>query len=1016
MASLTAPGAMAGDMRIRRPSGPTIRPPSTLPSTTQLNGWRTAYLAGNNGNEADLKTAHLQLADTNRFTTCMAAAQGSTMGGNDDTPPGIELVFQSSIRYPINSISFSDRFIATGNEKGLSMLYSVDPQALLGARNTSSGDSGRAMKMVATYRNKISRAPEIPVPGTLVSSRRIICTDFEPVTGAGNNSGATQRFLSTAGPVVHIWDVNEHRVPIRDERISHSQITAASWQPFPFSQLVAAGTVDKTLSVLDLRKQGKAAVWRSRGAHRASINAVQWSPFIPYWLATAGDDYNVNVWDLRYTSGPVFTMPEHQHRVMALCWSNTHSDMLSTGSTDRHWRLWSLRASQGSDNLLERDPGKRPGSYSGSTSVTASLLADFNQKMTGSVVGVCCPSMFDNTYFSCTTKGELTACQLSEEALEGVAIHRFSAANHPNEYEIEQLAYQREFSEAITCFTRLAKQDLRSSDTAEELRNLAAVLLPKDPLTWDGWTIPPMASSQSSGTARHRMLPHKADMDQALQGFLSDIRQYTYGLPPNARPRHIPVQLNLVQDVLARLSAGSDVRDIEVMVKNSDWKGLVKERSRIEKGVRLAPRAYNIPFLRSLIKVILPQDCLVALELGHHIVRTYLEARRTQSSTLADLSALIQLLLYPTVYDTESKSTARPPSPQAQRGVHSPRKTDATTEELPVARRRLYYLLRDSPRAACGMIRLETLVQKTVLQGGPQSQVAEAISKLLLPTPFTVSSGAMRLYLNSLVQIRQYDEYLVHVSHLIPQFQGFELADILQKQARDIVVPRWAKQLKLIVQSVQQDFLNLEITLYRDILNKLAKVLTRSYQPSAYENYADRHPPADDQGSVPGLPVAVLVDYFNRIGHGFFRLLELMLSQKEEAEDVTREIRPLLAIWTDFLYRPQWKADDQWAKLEASVDSSSTSTPLSPSSSTTNPHHLHPPATSLGQLKKRSLQVKKNSMSSHPGLENSQGESGDSSDTPESVQTSVFYYPPAEGEQVKVVVEALDRIRGYFYA
>ncbi|KAJ1653860.1 hypothetical protein IWQ61_006109 [Dispira simplex] len=943
-----------------------MRPPSTLPSTAQLNGWRTAYLAGDNSNEA--------------------------------------------------SISFSDRFIATGNEKGLSMLYSVDPQTLLGAQNSNAGDTGRAMKMVATYRNKIGRAPEIPVPGTLVSSRRIICTDFEPVTGAGNNSGATQRFLSTAGPVVHIWDVNEHSVPIRDERISHAQVTAASWQPFPFSQLVAAGTVDKTLSVLDLRKQGKAVVWRSRSAHQAPINAVQWNPFIPYWLATAGDDYNVNIWDLRHTFGPMFTVPEHQHQVTALCWSNTHSDMLSTGSTDRHWRLWSFRVSQASDNLLERTPGKRPGSYSGSTSVTASLLADFNQKMTGSVVDVCCPSMFDNTYFSCTTKGELTACQLSEEALEGVAIHRFSAANHPNEYEIEQLAYQREFSEAITCFTRLAKQGLRSSDTVEELQNLATVLLPKDPLTWDGWTIPPMASSQSSVTARHRMLPHKADMDRVLQGFVNDIRRYTYGLPPNARPRHVPVQLNLVQDVLARLSAGSDVRDVEVMVKNGDWKGLVKERSRIETGVRLAPQAYNIPFLRTLIKVILPQDCLVALELGHHIVHTYLEARRTQSSTLVDLSAMIQLLLYPTVYDAESKTTVRPPSPQARRGVHSPRKANPALEGLPVARRRLYYLLQDSPQAACGMIRLETLVQKTVLQGGPQSQMAQAISKLLLPTPFTVSSGAMRLYLNSLVQTRQYDEYLVHVSHLIPQFQGFELADILQKQATDIVVPRWAKQLKLILQSVQQDFLNLEITLYRDILNKLAKVLTRSYQASAYENYSDRHPPVDDQGSVPGLPVAVLVDYFNRIGHRFFRLLELMLNQKEEAEDVTREVRPLLAIWTDFLYRPQWKADDQWAEVETSVNSSPTPAPLSPSSSTTHPHHLDSPAKNLDQLKKRSLQAKKNSVLPNVSLEHSQSDPGDSWDTPESVQSSVFYYPPAEGEQVKVIVEALEKIRSYFYA
>ncbi|KAJ1912233.1 hypothetical protein IWQ60_009753 [Tieghemiomyces parasiticus] len=952
---------------------------------SHLNDWRSSFLAGDNASQSELKTARLVLPDKAQFTTCIAASQTSallavgsggpspnlfvvkgqaaTLESDDGTVPSMELKAQASSRYPTHSVAFSDRHIVTGNDRGVNLLYTVDTEALLSHQADAYPEAGSGLKLVATYRNKLSRAPEVPVPGKYLSSRRVLRTDFEPVTGRTSGPDAatrsSHRFLAAVGPVVHIWDVNDSSKPVRDDRVAPAQITAAHWHPYPFSQLLAVGCVDRALSVADIRKRGKPVVWKVRGAHRGPINDVQWSPFIPYWLASAGDDNNAHIWDLRYLSGPVFSIQQHQRSITSLCWSNTHCDMLSTGSADRHWRLWTLRPGSHAGTYQRRPSKETPAAP---TAVSANLIADSAQSITGFLAGISCPATFDNTYFACSSKGELTSFQLTEGALEAVAIHRFTAGAYPTEYEIEQLAYQRNFADAVPSFSALARGADKDPQLAAHIEALSRLLVPKDAITWDGWTIPPLPPAPSSTlTGRHR-LPLKSDVDQGIRAFRKDLTTFSYGLPPNARPRHHPAKLSQVQMVLTRLSANSEVQEFEALVLAGDWQTLVADRSRVEQAFTASPQAYPVNLLRGMLKLILPHDCLAALELGMRVVAVY--GKTADQAVLIDLTGVVHLLLYPTVYDTEAPRTAiDPPSQDARHrkasfsliggtgGFHSARE-EAAVRELPSVRQQLYRLLRDRLRAVLGMIQLEVQVQKTVLRGGEQAQVADAIVQLMLPCPYTVSAGAMRLYLNSLVQTRRYDEYLVHVTHLIPEFQGYELAQILQHQATSVVAPRLKKQLNLILTSAEHDPLNLEITMYRDTLNKLAKLLTRS---------------GGGANGIPGFPGPMLVEYFTELSRAFFKVLGLMLRQQEEVEEVTRDTRPLLNIWTDLLYRPQWKADQQWDKL--TVGSTDTITP----------------------------------------------EGTADRDTPEAIRSSVFFYPPVEGHQVQPVLDALEKIRNHFY-
>ena len=80
-------------------------------------------------------------------------------------------------------------------------------------------------------------------------------------------------------------------------QVGQMSLHCASWSPHAPCSLVVTGGNDKELQVLDTRSNS--IVWRTENAHTRPIRDAKFNPFIPYWLASAGEDSVVNIWDLR---------------------------------------------------------------------------------------------------------------------------------------------------------------------------------------------------------------------------------------------------------------------------------------------------------------------------------------------------------------------------------------------------------------------------------------------------------------------------------------------------------------------------------------------------------------------------------------------------------------------------------------------------------------------------------------------------------------------------------------------
>ncbi|ORX97984.1 WD40 repeat-like protein [Basidiobolus meristosporus CBS 931.73] len=169
--------------------------------------------------------------------------------------------------------------------------------------------------------------------------------------------------MDVMGPSVYFWDTENAGAPIRSDKVAKDTIFDASWAPSSLhsAPLLAVGSADKSVSLLDMRKDGRPLVWRTRMAHDGVINEVQWSPFVPYWIASGGDDHTVKLWDIRFNGGPVSVIDAHFNHVESLAWSDSHPDVIATGSSDRNWRLWGLRESRADD--MYGATGKKIGEY-----------------------------------------------------------------------------------------------------------------------------------------------------------------------------------------------------------------------------------------------------------------------------------------------------------------------------------------------------------------------------------------------------------------------------------------------------------------------------------------------------------------------------------------------------------------------------------------------------------------------------------------------------------------------------
>ncbi|KAJ1948590.1 hypothetical protein FBU59_001521, partial [Linderina macrospora] len=381
-----------------------------------------------------------------------------------------------------------------------------------------------------------------------------------------------------------------------------------------------------------------------------------------------------------------------------------------------------------------------------------------------------------------------------------------------------------------------------------------------------------------------------------------------------------------------RLSDMLEIADEELandpnsVPKNADgqpiWQAIMEREKQLIQYLKSEPSLFDPRLLRRVVKLILPHDCIAGLTLGLGICQAYLDMQMS----CASLDGLVHVLLFPTVFDTDSGGNASDSDgSMVTRSVVSP--------DVQIVRDRIGECLFACPQVVFEMIRLEIQIQETVLKGGEQTAVAEAIvstvkehakavSQLLnestnksqiqihpgYPTTTTLSASAVRMYLNSLVPMRAYDEYLINTQwwRVLPArvtseeghpiggdsgwLSSYPLARTLNKQTATLVVPRFRRQIDVVLATVQKEPLSLEPRLYRDTLIKVARLNLLMRHEHALDFVANGQP------VTTGFPKELLMTAFRDIGSAFLMLLEALTrhtSHRDSFRRAANEAMPL---------------------------------------------------------------------------------------------------------------------------
>ncbi|KAJ1770489.1 hypothetical protein LPJ74_003161 [Coemansia sp. RSA 1843] len=982
-----------------------------------LSQWRRTYVASEVGDTDGVQSTSLALPDETRFTTCMAVSEDQPLLAIGSGSYETNMFFVQSLddqldvkasfasKFPIYSLGFKSNLLMAGTDRNTSVLYKVDRARLLGFPpenaiddDGGSGDDGPLVRCVGTFKNKAAKSIDIAAPGNHVPTRRVSCVEFAPPfssassPGEGNkqanggwpppSAGAnSEMFLACVGGVVNIWDAAHSQHALRMEKVSNQPLTRASWNPEAPANLIAASGVDGVINILDLRRRGRAVAWRTAlpalGGNDAAdegwaINDIAWSPFVPYWLATASESGLVRVWDMRYAASDgaaVATLrhPTNHGSITSVAWSPAHVDMLATGASDRSWRLHALRTGASTDE---------------SSSDTPIVAEQRAAEDIGSVVSV---HGKGNTFYTLSSCGDLYAHRVAPSALKHTATFRM---DNETAKRAEAAVHARDFKAAsenvLELVERLKEQQQPVSENADTIKTLCDLFKAKPRLTHSSWALPPPSVAlMSSGSAIADTMDtsaggtaggaggSKSEMsDAAHQDFANDLKYLGYGLPPGfpleTTASRQPAlwqaleRLNMM-NLRIKLAAMVDLADEESSKKKGGspvgadgrplWKNIADREKQIVQYVQAEPTLFDAKLLRSIVKLVLPHDCIAGLSLGLGVCQAYLRHERrqkqqqvnNQSIVCTSLDGLVHVLLFPTVFDTDTSTSA----PEAVTAAGAAAR-EIATPDVPEVRQRIAECLATCPEAVFEMVRLEISIQQIVMRSGEQAKVAEDIVQAMkdhartvetlvrssssgmamfqihsaYPATTTLSASAVRLYLNSLVPMRAYDEYLVNTqwwrvapprvatdgSHVVGTDYGwlssFSLARIVNRQAATLVVPRFRRQIDVVLSTIRKEPLSLEPRLYRDTLLKVARVnlMMRCDKPLEFSVPGSSKGTSANETAVvssvvtTSISAKTLVDAFDEIGNAFLMLLEALTrhsSHRDAFKRAASEAQPL---------------------------------------------------------------------------------------------------------------------------
>ncbi|KAI8813781.1 hypothetical protein BJ742DRAFT_900286 [Cladochytrium replicatum] len=314
----------------------------------------------------------------------------------------------------------------------------------------------------------------ISPPGVVNATVRIQSVQFATSGYAASAAPITSgTFLATFANSTVVWDV-EKGMKSSVQTSSSDAVRKAVWSPHsPQATLIASGGVGRQVNVFDTRMNSSdgssKSAWRVENAHDLSITDVQFNPFIPYWLASSGEDCAVKIWDLRYKKHPAARIDGHYRNVNSMAWSLTHAEVLSSGSADCTWRAFSFNQHSVvprhlSPNAFVGCPASEWNGqdaerilHENAIAVGAKLIGESWDGATAPVIDVKASPTHADAFYSLSAVGEVSVHTLRSELWEQLTQHTFAQAKNPCEHEVECKVYAREMTSAYQAYLQASK-------------------------------------------------------------------------------------------------------------------------------------------------------------------------------------------------------------------------------------------------------------------------------------------------------------------------------------------------------------------------------------------------------------------------------------------------------------------------------------------------------------------------------------------------------------------------------